>query len=111
MSTYIRKNKNDYYKVIIKKYLIPFFITCNTNNIILPQNVMAKGAKNSLAKSDMSSPMKGGGGPVQKYKPTPSPKKKDERCKPIQMVQLMVGHFTISMMPRKSSKASLTEMA
>ncbi len=72
---------------------------------------MAKGAKSASAKSDMSSPVKGGGGPVHKYKPTPSPKKKDERCKPIQMVQLMVGHFTISMMPRKRSKASLTEMA
>jgi hypothetical protein len=49
---------------------------------------MAKGATKSSAKRDMSSPVKGGGGPVQKYKPTPSPKKKDERHKP-KIVHLM----------------------
>jgi hypothetical protein len=50
---------------------------------------MAKGAKSASAKSDMSSPVRGGGGPLQKYKPTPSPKKKDgERNKP-KIVNLM----------------------
>ncbi len=39
---------------------------------------MAKFAKKALAKGDISSPVKGGGEPVQKYKPSPkypSPKK------------------------------------
>jgi hypothetical protein len=54
---------------------------------------MAKGAKSTSAKSDMSSPVKGGGGPVQKCKPTPSPKKKDERHKP-KIVNMMHPHGT-----------------
>jgi len=50
---------------------------------------MAKGAKSASAKGDMSSPVKGGGGPLQKYKPSPSPTKKDgERNKP-KIVNLM----------------------
>ncbi len=46
---------------------------------------MAKSAKSALAKGDISSPVKGGGGPVQKYKPSPkypSPKKEGEQKKP-----------------------------
>ncbi len=42
---------------------------------------MAKSAKSAPAKGDISSPVKGGGGPVQKYKPSPkkpSPKKEGE---------------------------------
>jgi hypothetical protein len=50
---------------------------------------MAKGAKSALAKSDMSSPVKGGDGPVQKYKPTPSPKKKDREHNKPNIVNLM----------------------
>jgi hypothetical protein len=43
---------------------------------------MAKGAKAASTKSDMSTPVKSGGGSVQKYIPSVSPKKKDERHKP-----------------------------
>ena len=50
---------------------------------------MTKGAKGLPTKSDMSSPVKGGGGPLQKYKPSPSPTKKDgQRNKP-KIVNLM----------------------
>ena len=44
---------------------------------------MAKGAKGvSLTKSDMASPVKAGGGTMQKYSPSPTQKKKDGRNKP-----------------------------
>ena len=49
---------------------------------------MVKCAKGASIKGDMSTPVKGGGGPVQKYKPTVSPKKNDERHKP-KIVNLM----------------------
>jgi hypothetical protein len=52
---------------------------------------MAKSAKSAPAKGDISLPVKGGGGPVQKYKPSPkypSPKKEGERNKP-KIVNLM----------------------
>jgi hypothetical protein len=52
---------------------------------------MAKSAKSALAKGDISSPPKDGGGPVQKEKPSPnypSPKKEGERNK-LKIVNLM----------------------
>jgi hypothetical protein len=50
---------------------------------------MAKGAKGSPpTKSDMASPVKAGGGTMQKYSPSPTQKKKDERNKP-KIVNLM----------------------
>jgi hypothetical protein len=52
---------------------------------------MSKSAKSATAKGDISLPVKGGGGPVQKYKPSPkkpSPKKEGEGKKP-KIVNLM----------------------
>ncbi len=45
---------------------------------------MTKFAKSAPAKGDISSPVKGGGGPVQKFKPSPkkpSPKKEGDHNK------------------------------
>ena len=50
---------------------------------------MTKAAKGAPpTKSDMSSPVKAGGGTIQKYSPSPAQKKKDERNKP-KIVNLM----------------------
>ena len=78
---------------------------------------MAKGAKGvSLTKSDMASPVKAGGGTMQKYSPSPTQKKKDERNKP-KIVNLIHPNGTCYgwafhnfYAPRKSSKASLTDL-
>jgi hypothetical protein len=52
---------------------------------------MGKSAKSAPAKGDISLSVKGGGGPVQKYKPSPkysSPKKEGE-CNKSKIVNLM----------------------
>ena len=49
---------------------------------------MAKTAKAPPTKSDMATPVKAGGGTLQKYSPSPTQKKKDERNKP-KIVNLM----------------------
>ena len=52
-------------------------------------NVMAKGGKVAPpTKSEMATPVKAGGGTMQKYSPSPSQKTKDERNKP-KIVNLM----------------------
>ena len=49
---------------------------------------MAKAAKGAPPMKEMSSPKKAGGGTLQKYSPSPTQKKKDERNKP-KIVNLM----------------------
>ena len=72
-----------------KATLFPYFITCIiTKQHNIATNVMAKGAKGSPPMKEMSSPKKAGGGTLQKYSPSPTQKKKDERNKP-KIVNLM----------------------
>ena len=74
-----------------KATLLPYFITyiIITKRHNNATNVMAKAAKGAPpTKSDMASPVKAGGGTLQKYSPSPTQKKKDERNKP-KIVNLM----------------------
>ena len=78
---------------------------------------MAKAAKIPSANGDTSSPKKGAGGSTQKYKPSPqktSPKKEGKKPKIVNLKHpdsaCYGWAFSISTMPRKSSRASLTEM-
>ena len=79
---------------------------------------MAKGVKGAPpTKSDMSLPVKAGGGTMQKYTPYPTQKKKDERNKP-KIVKLMHPNGTCYgwafhnfYVAKKSLKASLTDLA
>ena len=78
---------------------------------------MAKAAKIPAANGDTSSPKKGVGGLIQNYKPSPqkTPSKKEGKKPKIVNLKHPDGTcygwaFFISTMPRKSSRASLTEM-
>ncbi len=78
---------------------------------------MAKAAKIPAANGDTSSPKNGAGGSTQKYKPSPqkiSPKKEGKKQKIVNLKHpdgtCYGWAFSISTMPRKSSRASLTEM-
>ena len=78
---------------------------------------MAKAAKIPPANGDTSSPKKGAGGSTQKYKPSPqktSPKKEGKKPKIVNLKHpdgtCYGWAFFISTMPRKSARASLTEM-
>ena len=78
---------------------------------------MAKAAKILAANGDTSSPKKGVGGSIQKHKPSPqktSPKKEGKKPKIVNLKHpggtCFGWAFFISSMPRKSSRASLTEM-
>ena len=78
---------------------------------------MVKAAKIPAANDDTSLPKKGVGGSIQKYKPSPqktSPTKEGKKPKIVNLKHpdgtCYGWAFFISTMPRKSSRASLTEM-